>query len=252
MMCCHYIKFIEIIQFNCCFIVFARLQSHPCYSSQSLQSPPSPKKNITKSFLGRLMWPKTQPLSFICLEKFHQNFSFLSIRFFFREKPEDKQSPLLCKTGHILNATALWWTGWAQMRWNLKLLGEGVCKMSEGGGCVGGRVWWNGQRKGQEGGRVLKVTERERARTSSYWWEKRGGVEWVSLEDGARERAGGRAEEGGVCGLRLLNEEAAEPFLLLSNYTPPCLRLRASESEGGKVLLQDLTGALFAFSYRFL
>lgn len=58
-----------------------------------------------------------------------------------------------------------------------------------------------------------------------------------------------------MCGLRLLNEEAAEPFLLLSNYTP-CLCLReserASEPEGRKVLLQDLTGALFAFSYRLL
>lgn len=56
-----------------------------------------------------------------------------------------------------------------------------------------------------------------------------------------------------MCGLRLLNEEAAEPFLLLSNYTPPpCLRLRASERAGGGVLLQDLTGALFAFSSRLL
>lgn len=34
-----------------------------------------------------------------------------------------------------------------------------------------------------------------------------------------------------MCGLRLLNEEAAEPFLLLSNYMPLCLRLREGERE---------------------
>lgn len=35
-----------------------------------------------------------------------------------------------------------------------------------------------------------------------------------------------------MCGLRLLNEEAAEPFLLLSNYMRcACARERVRESE---------------------
>lgn len=52
----------------------------------------------------------------------------------------------------------------------------------------------------------------------------------MSLEDGVSERVG----EGGACGLSLLNEEAAEPFLLLSNNTPPpCLRA-SKRAEGAE------------------
>lgn len=44
---------------------------------------------------------------------------------------------------------------------------------------------------------------------------------------GMSKRAG--QEEGGVCGLRLLNEEAVEPFLLLSNCMLLCLSSREGE-----------------------